>query len=378
MRTMVFKILGTSKSYSGIAYNEKKAKQGSAEMFYHENFGYLVGMNTITKEDFKNYLIGHSSSNTRVRKPQFHATISSKGKEHDFEDLKKVALQIMYELGYKGNPILIYSHSDTVNNHLHIISSRVDIHGKKINDSKEGIRAGEMLNNILGLNIDLEFRNAIEYAKGYSVSTHAQFALLVEAKGFKAIKNTEGYSFHKNGREIGGVSFEQIALNKDLIFVNKNRILQIKALIHKYKNQYSPVMKQGKKWTPREGKIDGGFMGYLKSHLKLEFIFFHDPSGKPYGYSIIDHNSKLVLKGSDVMKLDKLLEGQGAKAGIQENEEKRSNIKNENNFSFEHTPEGESKETISGSLADAEVSGLQTVEPNFIRKKKKKRLRLGL
>ena len=374
MRTMVFKILGSSKNFSGIAYNEKKTKQGSAELLYHENFGYLEGIQNITKEDFKRYLSGYSKANKKVKKPQFHATLSAKGKEHNFEELKNAALLIMDQLGYKGNPILIYSHSDTSNNHLHIISSRVDMHGHKINDSNEGIRACRILDNMLGIDNDLALKDAIVCAAGYAVSTLPQFALLIESRGFKAIKDSQGYSFHKNGMKIGSVSFDRIALEKNISSLNKNRVSQIRALIHKYNNEYKPGVPQRKKFMAGCKKINIGFTDYLRTHLKLEFIFFHDVNGNPYGYCIIDHERKIVFKGSDVMRLDKLIERSFEKIAPPSPDESKDldskghGTRNENNHPLQST------ETLSGSLADAEVSGMHSSENDIpIKKKKRKR-----
>ena len=49
------------------------------------------------------------------------------------EELVNFARRYMNEMGYgqPGQPMLIYAHHDTDNNHIHIITSRVDPHGKK-------------------------------------------------------------------------------------------------------------------------------------------------------------------------------------------------------------------------------------------------------
>src|SRR6202012_182587 len=149
---MIFKILPPAASFHGIEYNEKKQKTGKAATIYWNHFGYLHGQNSVTKEELKKYLKDYSARNTRIQKPQFHAVLSCQGNTHSFEELKDLSIQIMQQLGYKEIPMLIYEHRDTNNNHVHIITSRVGIDGKKISDHNEGKRSHTILNNLLKLN----------------------------------------------------------------------------------------------------------------------------------------------------------------------------------------------------------------------------------
>jgi hypothetical protein len=375
---MIFKILKSSGNFHGIDYNEKKVAQQAAGHLYHENFGYLQNTDKINKVDFQNYLVKYSSSNARVKKPQFHATLSAKGKEHSFEELKEAALQIMYELGYRGNPILIYSHSDTENNHIHIISSRVDLNGKKIRDNKEGIKAVAILNKILGIDHDIELNAALGFAQSYSCATLPQFAWLVESKGFKAVRANDGYSFHKSGKKIGSLPFNQIKLETKTSIGNKKRINQIRAIIHKYKNEYSPGPPLRETLFTDRRKSSDDFTCYLKNHLNIEFAFFKGTQGKTYGYSIIDHREKIVFKGSDIMKMEKLFEVQSVKIENQPLQKKWNNVDNELLSQRENLPGLSHQEESAGSFVESELAGTHSAEPGLLRKKKKKRKRLHL
>ena len=51
----------------------------------------------------------------------------------------------------------------------------------------------------------------------------------------------------------------------------------------------------------------------LRSMMKKKFgidLIFHGSKDKPYGYTIIDHQNKTVLKGGEVLKLKELLQFQ--------------------------------------------------------------------
>lgn len=68
------------------------------------------------------------------------------------EELLDFAHQYLKEMGYgeSGQPLLVYSHYDTENTHLHIITSRVAPDGRKIQHSHERRRSQEVIDRILG------------------------------------------------------------------------------------------------------------------------------------------------------------------------------------------------------------------------------------
>ena len=117
---MIATILKSSSSFSAVRYNERKVENGVAELVAIRNFGYLQDapdMRGITS--LRNYLIDYSARNDRTRMTQFHAAISCKGSEYSKEELIKIAEQYLNKMGYnnEGQPVLMYFHHDTDNNH---------------------------------------------------------------------------------------------------------------------------------------------------------------------------------------------------------------------------------------------------------------------
>src|SRR3546814_18330094 len=86
-------------------------------------------------------------------------------------------------MGYGDQPYLLVFHTDTANNHLHIVSTRVGRDGKKIDDSFEKLRAYQVLNRLIGKDYGKQADRDIQQPLGYRFYTRAQFMLLLENRG---------------------------------------------------------------------------------------------------------------------------------------------------------------------------------------------------
>jgi putative mobilization protein len=76
---MIVKILSSASSdFHGVKYNEKKRESGAGELMLMQNFP--DGIDEKSKqEEVRNYFKSISKSD-KVKKPQFHATISTTSK----------------------------------------------------------------------------------------------------------------------------------------------------------------------------------------------------------------------------------------------------------------------------------------------------------
>ena len=311
MNSAIFKIMpAAGGNFNAVNYNEKKVKQGTAGLVYFENFGNLQDRTEISKEEFRKYLQDYSVRNTKIKNPVFHATCSCRGEELSHAQLRDIALEIMQQLGYLGNPILIYEHHDTKNNHVHIVSSRVGLNGKKVNDSFEGKRANHYLNAILNREPHQEFNHHLNSALTYKFGTHAQFALTMEINGYKTQKKDGQFLFFKHGEKQGSISLSD--LDKKIVINEKTEKNphQVKAIIYKYRKQYSGKLRSNhdNKFTTEQKKFESDLTNFLKEKFGFDFIFFSGKDKeKPYGYVLIDHYKRKVYKGSDLLKLDLLI-----------------------------------------------------------------------
>jgi len=282
---MVIKILSSAATYNGISYNFEKLTTGMAELMVAKNFGPLELLDHIRQEDYKNYLQMLSARNTRIKQPQFHAVVSTKGKDHSKAELTEIAEKWLNAMGYAKQPYLVFFHKDTDDNHVHLVSTRIDREGKKISSEFEHVRAVSNMNKIMGLDEDQQVLKDIESAKAYRFSTVAQFKMILENQGY-VLKDNDVIKF---GKKLAKIDYDKLIFKEpDLA-----RIRQLKAIFNKY----------------LPGKSADEFAKYLSEKHGIQLVF-HAKDGKPaYGYSIIDHAQKNVFKGSTIMPIKELLTG---------------------------------------------------------------------
>ena len=320
---MIVKILGSSSSnFHGVQYNDKKVEKGTGELMLMKNFPSFINENS-SQEEVRNYLKS-ISKNEKVKKPQFHAVISTKFQQHNKEELAKVAEDFMQEMGYGNQPFIVVFHNDTENNHVHIVSTRVDKStGKKLNDSYEKLKAQKSLIEIKERIYGKNNEDIINKLLSYNISSLKQLEILMERNGFKLVKNKND----ENALEIlkNGVR-EKTIYGNQLIFSNvknDNRGKQIKAILNKYKELYSnkvfkveerrhlekmlPEEKQKEEWKPKI-EFESELQKKLKEVFGIDVVFHHKDELHPFGYTLIDHKTGTIYKGSEILKMNNLFE----------------------------------------------------------------------
>ena len=190
---MIATILKSSSTFSAVNYNERKVSKGTAELVEIANFGYLLKIGNLSAANLREYLIKYSSLNQNIKNTQFHVAISCKKQDYTHDELIDIAHQYLQEMGYAetGQPILIYAHHDTANNHIHIVTSRVAPDGKKIDDHNERLRSQAVLNKILNVEPKREARSIMQKALQYSFETLGQYQAILESSGYQSYVEDE-------------------------------------------------------------------------------------------------------------------------------------------------------------------------------------------
>ena len=293
---MIATILPSSANFHAVEYNERKVSQGCAELLEMANFGFIAMGDAYTWEDLTRFLLQYSSQNDRIKYPQFHLAISCRGNEYTQEELIEIAHQYLREMGYDqtGQPLLIYGHHDTDNNHIHVITSRIAPNGKKISDSLEKVRSQKTIDRIMGIDESQQVSEAVSKAFQYQFSTVPQFTAILETMGYKCYTEDDEIVLKRNGEVQEKVKIQLVESKISQEKLDKKRMAQLKAILKKYRDM-------------------SGNRHELQDVMKDKFgvsLVFLGPKDSPYGYLIVDHNTKAVFKGSDVVKVKDLLQFQ--------------------------------------------------------------------
>lgn len=318
---MIVKLMKpASSNFPGIQYNDKKIDKGKGELMLMKNFPSFINESS-SKEEAKSYLASISKSE-KVKKPQFHAALSTKFREHSKEELTKIAEHFMDEMGYGNQPFIVVFHNDTENNHVHIVSTRVDKHtGKKINDSYEKLKSQRALAKVMEKIHGINNVENINKLLSYRISSLKQLELLLERNGFRLAQNKENETrldILKNGVREKTISGNQIVFDNKK---NENRTKQIKAILSKYKDLCSnkvfkvqdfrkqeamlPEEKQNEETEPKI-EFESELQKKLKESFGIDILFHHKVGQKPFGYSLIDNRTGTVYKGSEIMNMNDL------------------------------------------------------------------------
>lgn len=290
---MIVKILSSARNFEGVDYSERKNDQGRSELLKTGNFEALEQLPEITKADYISYMRKICDANPNVKNRQFHAVISTRGDQHSPEQLAILAEKYLRAMGYGDNPYLIYFHKDTDNNHVHMVSTRVDKQGKKVDDTFEKIRSQKVMQAILGQQPEQEAKRDLAKSLTYTFSTEPQFRVLLEHMGYKTTTNVLQVNLIRYGIVQTSVDKELISQKIQNYQAPRERLNQLNALFHKYS----------------QGRSLDQFQAFMKEEFGISMVLHQSKNHeKPYGYTVIDHAKKHVFKGSQVMDLSQILQ----------------------------------------------------------------------
>ena len=301
MIVKIFSQTEKSAQFPGVSYNSNKIDKSKGELMKVANFGPLQGLQQLRPEDYRNYLKMVSATNKAVKYPQFHAVVSAKGREYDKQNLAVIAEQWLTAMGYGEQPYLLVYHKDTSHNHIHVVSTRVNKQGKKINDGFERIRAVQQMNMILGIDEKHTAKADIAKAMAYQFGTKAQFMMILESRGYTVQMEDSKLiviKFGKRQREVELTAIEKGIKNYN---PNEQRKLQLTAIFHKYAAGFDTEL------VKKQGVYTSDFSALLKEKFGIDLLFHASGDKPPYGYTVIDHAEKTVFKGGEIMSLKELL-----------------------------------------------------------------------
>lgn len=285
----------SSASFQAVYYNENKVKEQKAELLTAANF-HTMGTNLthLSRSEYIAYFNKISNLNSRVKNRQFHAVLSTKEQAHTAQELKAIGEAYIKQMGYSENPYLIYFHQDTEHNHIHIVSTRVDKNGGKVDDSFEKKRSLATIQRIMQQSNKSEWtpKNLIDDIMAYNFTTEGQLKTLLEQRGYTT-KEGDNRELQIWKDSIYMTSIDRATIKEKLKTPkNEQRQKQIRAIVLKY----------------QEGRSVEELKDLLKEKFGLDLVFHQSAEAKtPFGYTVVDNAEKQVFKGSEILKMAELL-----------------------------------------------------------------------
>ena len=242
----------------------------------------------------------------------------------------------MQKLGYGGQPYLVYKHTDIDRHHIHIVGLRVDENGRPLNDKFEHRRSKQITRELerkYGIHpaekkerterpelkkVDYEaggvkhqIGNTVKAAcYGYRFQSFGEYRALLAAYNVCA----EEVKGEINGRPYQGIVYSAMNGKGEKVGnpVKASRIGRSVGYeaVQRRIEKSGKVIKDGK-LKERTRKIVAAAMQTARNRQEFEqelkrqgidVVFRRNDSGRIYGVTFIDHDSRVVLNGSRLCK----------------------------------------------------------------------------
>jgi len=138
---MIAKIGRSTNLYGALAYNQLKVENEKGEILFGNKIIETASRNYSVAQlaqSFTLYLI----ANRNTEKHTLHISLNPDPKDKVSDDrYREMAEEYMKEMGYGQQPYVVFKHNDIDRSHIHIVSVCVDEQGKKISDNYEKMRS---------------------------------------------------------------------------------------------------------------------------------------------------------------------------------------------------------------------------------------------
>ena len=305
---MVAKINTGSSMFGALAYNQEKVDNGEAKVLFSNKM--------LLNED-GHFSIGECMRSFEMQmpvqlstqKPILHISINPHPEDVlTDQQLADIAREYMQKLGYGGQPYLVYKHTDIDRHHIHIVGLRVDESGRPLNDRFEHRRSKQITR---------------ELEKKYNLHP-AEKKERTERPELKKVDYAAGDVKHQIGNTVKaacyGYRFQSFGEYRALLAAYNVCAEEVKGEINGRPYQgivYSATNDKGEKAgnpvkaSRRTRKIVAAAMRTARTRPEFErelkrqgidVVFRENDSGRIYGVTFIDHDSRVVLNGSRLGK----------------------------------------------------------------------------
>ena len=334
---MVAKIGRSSNLYGALSYNNLKIeKEKGVILMTNKIIETADGKYSVSQlaKSFDNYLI----ANRNTEKHTLHISLNPDPKDKVSDEFyQEIAKQYMTEMGYGNQPFVVFKHTDIDRSHIHIVSVCVDEDGKKISDKFEKMLSMKLCRELerkyrLIHATDKQHKNThkifrpVDYTAGdvksqvASVVRHLPNYFHYQTLGeYNALLSLFNITIEKVEGELQGKLWQglfYIPLNekgeraghpfKSSLFGKSAGIPALELHFAKCKADLKnhPSKKKLKAIVTTALKTTVDEQAFKKQLMEqgINVVVRRNYTGRIYGITFIDHNSKAVWNGSSLAK----------------------------------------------------------------------------
>ena len=330
---MVAKISFGNSLFGALAYNGEKIKKDEGKLLATNRiFDDGTGKVNIRKalEDFMHFI----PDRCRTENPVVHISLNQHPDDKLTDtDMENIAREYMEKIGFGSQPYMVYKHEDIDRHHMHIVTIRVKEDGKAISSSNQSKRATRELEKKYNLHtaergqaiseIPLRKVNASEgdvkkqiantvktVVRGYHYQTLGELRAVLslynidveETRGIARNREYHGLVYSAtddNGNKVGnpfkaskiGPSVGYEAVQKRFAWSKKH--IAEGGLAASLKEKILPILAASSNTEDFKSRLQAQGM---------DVIFRYTDTGRIYGATFIDHDSRSVLNGSRMCK----------------------------------------------------------------------------
>ncbi|WP_288446061.1 conjugal transfer protein MobB [uncultured Chryseobacterium sp.] len=334
---MIAKIGRSSNLFGSLSYNNSKIEKDKGEILMtYKMIESADGKYSVAQlaRSFEPYLL----ANRKTEKHTLHISLNPDPKDQvSDEQYKEMAQLYMNEMGFVGQPFVVFKHNDIDRSHIHIVSVCIDEDGRKISDKFEKIRSMKIcreLENKFGLISAVEKQSQqnhkifrpIDYKAGdiksqiasviRHISSYYQFQSFGEYNALLSLFNitAEKIEGELHGQLKRGLLYFPLdgqgekAGNpfKASLFGKNTGLPELELHFAKSKealkgHRSKPTIKAAVTIALKSTNDEQVFKKQLGKQ-GINVIVRRNDTGRIYGITFIDHNSKTVWNGSHLGK----------------------------------------------------------------------------
>lgn len=331
---MVAKISTASSLNSALSYNINKVEKEKAYVL-STNKVYCPSDGAFKTSDVLNDFESFMPKKYRTENPVFHVSLNPHPDDKLSDgELTSIAEEYIERMGYGDQPYIIFKHEDIDRHHIHIVSTRVNEQGKKINDKFERRKSKDITRDLEQkyglkpaekvLKVEKQSLKKVDVAEGKiknqvaevvrGVNARYHFLSFSEYKAALSVFNisAEEIKGASNGKAFRGSVYSATDVEGNKIgnpFSASTLGVKQKDLENKYATSKA-YMEHNRHLPQLREKLNKALSISSKTDelrknleaLKVSAVLRFSQDGRLYGTTFIDHSTGAVLNGSRLGK----------------------------------------------------------------------------